>query len=137
MEGATSLVARICLSAVFLYSGFTKLLDLPAGYAEVAGLGLPFPWIALAATLVVQIGGGLMVLVGWRARFGAFLLAGFTIVATLWAHGFWSVSGAERVRQLTTSREHRAIVGGFVLIMAYGPGPFSFDARRGRAGRTA
>ena len=92
---------------MFLYSGFTKLLDLPAGHAEVAGLGLPFPWIALAATLVVQIGGGLMVLVGWQARLGALLLAAFTIVATLLAHDFWSLSGLERIRQLTTSLEHR------------------------------
>lgn len=135
MDGAASLAARICLSAVFLYSGFTKLLDLPAGYAEVAGLGLPFPWIALAATLVVQIGGGLTVLIGWRALFGAFLLAAFTLIATLLAHGFWSPSGVERIRQLTTSLEHLAIVGGFILIMAYGPGPFSFEARRGRADR--
>lgn len=135
METIGPLAARICLSAVFLYSGLTKLLDLPAAYQEVVGLGLPFPWAALAVTLAVQLAGGLMVLLGWHARLGAFILAAFTIVATLWAHGFWSLSGPERVRQLTVSLEHLAIVGGFILIMVRGPGPFSLDARRGRGSR--
>jgi uncharacterized membrane protein YphA (DoxX/SURF4 family) len=130
MERLASLIARVCLSAVFLYSGFTKLFDVSAAYQEVVGLGLPLPWAALGVTLAVQIAGGLMLLVGWQARIGAFMLAAFTVVATLWAHGFWSLSGIERVRQLTTSLEHLAIVGGFILVMAYGPGPLSLDSRR-------
>lgn len=130
MERLAPLFARACLSAVFLYSGLTKLFDLPVAYQEVIGLGFPLPWAALTVTLVVQIAGGLMVLIGWQARLGAFVLAAFTIVATLWAHGFWSLSGVERVRQLTTSLEHLAIVGGFILVMIYGPGPLSLDSRR-------
>ena len=45
-RGYASLVARVCLSAVYLYSGITKLLDIPAGMAEVAGLGMPAPSLA-------------------------------------------------------------------------------------------
>ena len=75
MEPLATLVARICLSAVFLYSGFAKLFDVTGAYQEVTGLGLPMPWIALSITLVAQIGGGLMLLIGWHARLGGAIRA--------------------------------------------------------------
>jgi transmembrane protein len=122
--------ARFCLSLVFLWSGIAKLLDFSGGVAEVAGLGLPMPVLFLTLTILCQIGGGLMVLLGIWARLGALALAGFTILATLLAHGFWTLEGAERAHQLTTTLEHLAIVGGFLLIVIHGAGALSFDTRR-------
>jgi uncharacterized membrane protein YphA (DoxX/SURF4 family) len=121
------LAARVGLSAVFLYSGLTKLLDWSGGVAETTALGLPMPALALAATVLVQIGCGLMVLAGLGARTGALLLAGFTIVATLIAHRFWAHEGPARQQQLTTFLEHAAIAGGFLLLVLHGPGPLSLD----------
>jgi uncharacterized membrane protein YphA (DoxX/SURF4 family) len=121
------LAARLCLSAVFLYSGFDKLMHWNTGLAEVTGLDLPWPTLALALTIAVQISGGLMVLLGLAARLGAFMLAGFTIVATLIAHDFWNFNGGDRGRQLTIALEHLAIVGGFVLIVVHGSGALSLD----------
>jgi putative oxidoreductase len=125
--GYASLAARICLSAVYLYSGIIKLVDIPAGMAEVAGLGLPAPGVFLALTILVQLGGGLMVLVGLWTRLAAFLLLGFTVVATALAHNPFGMDGIEFQRQVTTSLEHLAIVGGFILLIAGGVGPISID----------
>jgi len=58
VNGYASLAARICLSAVYLYSGLSKLVDIPAGMAEIAGFGLPAPGVFLALTILVQLGGG-------------------------------------------------------------------------------
>jgi putative oxidoreductase len=124
------LVSRICLSAVFLYSGLDKAVNWGNGLAEVSGLGLPFPAVALALTIVTQLAGGLMLLLGVYARFGAFLLLGFTVVATLLAHNPLGLSGGELRRQLTTSLEHLAIVGGFLLVLAHGAGRIALDRLR-------
>lgn len=59
------LVARLCLSAVFLYSGVTKLFSWSSAMAEFAGLGVPLPAVALVATILVQLCGGLVLVLGW------------------------------------------------------------------------
>jgi putative oxidoreductase len=131
-KGHASLAARLCLSAVYVYSGICKLADIPAGVAEVTGLGLPAPGLFLALTILVQLGCGMMVLVGFWTRLAAFLLLGFTVVATVLAHNPFGLDGVEFQRQLTTSLEHLAIVGGFLLVIAGGAGPISIDGRTQR-----
>jgi uncharacterized membrane protein YphA (DoxX/SURF4 family) len=123
-----SLVARVCLGVVFLWSGYTKLRDPKSGMAEVAALGVPAPGVFLVLTILCQIVGGTMVLLGTWARLGALMLLGFTAVATLLAHRFGGLSGAARQQQMTTSLEHLAIVGGFLLLLVHGAGSFSIDA---------
>ncbi len=80
-----SLIARACLSAVFIWSGTTKLLDPISGAAEVAALHLPAPRLFLALTIVCQIAAGLMVLFGLWTRTAAVVLLGFTVTATMLA----------------------------------------------------
>jgi putative oxidoreductase len=93
MEGASYLIdygdllARFCLSFVFLWSGVSKALHPAAGRAEVAALGLPDAGLFLWLTVAGQIAGGLMVLLGFWAKLGALALLGFTVIATLLAHG--------------------------------------------------
>lgn len=123
-----SLVARFCLSLVFLYSGITKLRDPVGGMAEVAALGLPMPKVCLALTVFCQIVGGLIVLLGFWARLGALALLGFTVIATLLGHRVTGMTGAARQQQMTTSLEHLAIVGGFLLLIVHGAGAISIDA---------
>lgn len=116
------LVARLCLAAVFLYSGVTKLVGWEGALTEFGGIGVPFPALAVLVTIVVQIAGSLAVATGYGARPGAFVLAAFTVAATMIGHPFWMFEGADFHRQLTTALEHLAIVGGFLLLVARGPG---------------
>jgi putative oxidoreductase len=122
-----NLLARVCLSVVFLWSGVVKQLDRAGGTAEVAALGLPAPSQLLSLTILCQIGGGLMVLLGFWTRLGTLALLGFTIVSTVLAHRYRNLTGAERQRQITTSLEHLAIVVVFVMVIIDGPGALSLD----------
>ena len=110
------LIARLCLAAVFLYSGVDKLTHWRASIEEVRSDGLPWPAAFAGATVFTQLVGGCLVATGFFAWLGALLLAGFTVAATLVGHRFWLRRGSEFAHELTTSLEHVAIVGGLLLL---------------------
>ena len=110
------LIARLCLAAVFLYSGVDKLWHWRSSIEEVRNDGLPWPAAFAGATVFTQLVGGCLVATGFFAWLGALLLAGFTVAATLVGHRFWLRRGSEFAHELTTSLEHVAIVGGLVLL---------------------
>ena len=91
----------------------------------VNGLRLPQPEIVLVATIVVQLLGGLAVLLGVHAREGALALLAFTVIATIIAHNPFGMRGEEFRRQCTMSLEHLGIVGGLLLIVVGGPGRYA------------
>jgi putative oxidoreductase len=109
-------IARLCLAAVFLYSGVDKLWHWRSSIEEVRSDGLPRPAAFAGATVFAQLVGGFLVATGFFAWLGALLLAGFTVAATLLGHRFWLRRGAEFRHELTTSLEHVAIVGGLLLL---------------------
>ncbi|WP_119419093.1 DoxX family protein [Desertibaculum subflavum] len=114
---AVGFAARLALVSAFLLSGILKALDFPAAVGEVRALA-GFEPAALFAVLVIaaQIGGSVLVLLGgMSAVIGAALLAGFTALATLLGHPFWTKAGVEQVRDLTTFFEHFGLIGGFLL----------------------
>lgn len=129
VHGALLLAARVCLAAVFLYSGATKLVFRSDGIAEFAALGLPMPALVLSATVFLQLGGGVALTLGWSSKRAVLALAAFTVVATLVGHPFWTFEGADFHRQFTTALEHLAITGGLIAIAVTGPGPFSIQLR--------
>ena len=109
-------IARLCLAAVFLYSGVDKLWHWRSSIEEVKSDGLPWPAVFAGATVFTQLVGGCLVAIGFFAWLGALLLAGFTVAATVVGHRFWLRRGAEFRHELTTSLEHVAIVGGLLLL---------------------
>ena len=109
-------IARLCLAAVFLYSGVDKLWHWRSSIEEVKSDGLPWPAAFAGATIFTQLVGGFLVATGFFAWLGALLLAGFTVAATLLGHRFWLRHGSEFRHELTTSLEHVAIVGGLLLL---------------------
>jgi putative oxidoreductase len=114
------LLARVFLSAVFLYSGQDKLRNWQAGLKEVADLGLPWPRLFAAAIIAIQLIGGFAVLSGVGATWGAAVLAFFTLAATVAGHRFWLLRGGRAKQEFTTSLEHLAIVGGLLLLIIMG-----------------
>jgi putative oxidoreductase len=112
-----TLLARVFMAAVFLYSGQDKLRRWQAGVKEVADLGLPWPRFFAAATIATQLVGGLAVLTGIGVVWGAAILALFTLAATALGHPFWRLRGDRARQEFTTSLEHLAIIGGLLLLI--------------------
>jgi len=111
-------LARLAVALPFLISGIAKLFDLSGAMAEVRGLtGLePAPLVA-GLVILVQLGGSALLIAGSRhAWIGAALLAGFTAVATLYAHAFWLMPEGERFLHRNIFFEHVSIIGGVVLL---------------------
>lgn len=121
------LIARIFLSAVYLFSGIDKLIHRGDSIAELQALKLPSPDQLRWAVIAVQLAGGLSVLLGFYTGWGAALLLGFTALATLIAHKPFDHEGPARRMQFTIALEHLAICGGFVTLMFFGPGRYSLD----------
>ena len=117
---ATAAAARIVLCLPFWWSGLSKLLDFSGGTAEMAALGLEPAWLFNALTILVQLGGSLLVILNLRTWLGAGALGVFTALATVMAHRFWTLDGIERVRELNIFLEHLAIIAGFVLVAILG-----------------
>jgi transmembrane protein len=110
-------VARLALVSAFLVSGISKTIDFPSAVAEVRALsGLEPAGVLAALVVAVQLGGAALILAGGRlAWLGALLLGGFTLIATVVAHDFWTKTGAMQIRDMTTFFEHVGLIAGLFI----------------------
>jgi len=127
--GAVPLVGRVLLALIFLVSGFGKLAAPAATQGYIGAVGLPAPLLAYVAAVVVEIGGGLLLLAGYRTRVAAAALAVFSIVAGLLFH---HALGDQN--QFIHLLKNLAIAGGLLQVAAFGAGPWSLDNRRETSG---
>jgi putative oxidoreductase len=118
-------LGRLFLSILFLSSGLSKLGSAAGTMAYIASAGLPLPGMAYALTVVVEIGGGLLLLVGFQARLAAAVLAFFTLAAAIFFHRDFADQN-----QMIHFLKNVAITGGLLQVAAWGAGRWSFDARR-------
>src|SRR5262245_44433720 len=107
-------VARLALISPFVVSGVARLGDFVEAMGEMRGVGLAPPGLFAALVIATHLGGSALFLTMRFCWLGAGLLAGFTVLATLMAHSFWTLEAAERMPQMMTFFEHAAIVGGFI-----------------------
>ena len=119
------LLARMLLSSPFLYSGVDKCWRWSAAQREVAASGLPGPTLLHLVTVLVQLGGGLSLLLGIETQLGALLLSLFLIPVTVMYHPFWKRSGADFVTEADHFLSNLAIIGGLLVIVALGSGGIS------------
>lgn len=118
---------RILLALIFVVSGFEKISGFQGTVGYIAGKGLPLAHAAAIAAIVVELGGGIMLVLGWRARWAALALLVFTALASLLFHNFWAVHPAQAANQTIHFLKNLAIMGGLLYVMAYGSGALSVD----------
>ena len=120
------LVARILISILFILAGFGKLTAISATAGWFGSIGLPMPTVTTIVVGLVELLGGISVLVGFQTRIAAIVLAVFTLVATAVAHLDFSQAGNALMLQ-----KNLGITGGLLLLAVLGAGAYSIDGRKG------
>jgi putative oxidoreductase len=121
------LAGRLLLATIFILSGLTKFTDWNGTAAYMSAHGLRLIPILLPLAAIVEIAGGLAILLGFRSRIAALVLFLYLIAATLVFHNFWGETGAEYVNQMHHFLKNLAIMGGLAMIFGLGPGFPSLD----------
>ncbi len=124
VNSVVPLIARVLLAAIFILSGLNKVFAPGQTQAYIAAAGLPAPLLAYIVALVVEVGGGILLLIGYQARWAALALAVFTVVAALGFH-----SNFADQNQMIHFLKNLAITGGLLQVFAFGPGGLSLDKR--------
>ncbi|MDH0343599.1 DoxX family protein [Chromobacterium haemolyticum] len=125
MDKWITLLARVLLAQVFFLAGIGKL---GAGYAATQGYmaAMGVPGFLLPLVIALEIGGGLALALGVKARWVALLLAGFSVASALLFH--WEPGNSQQMIQLT---KNLAMAGGLLMVFAHGAGKLSWDDRKG------
>ena len=126
-KDVAALVGRILLAFMFVLAGYGKI----AGYQGTAGFmasaGLPMVGVLLPLTILVELGGGIALAIGWKARWAALALAIFTLLASLSFHNFWAMAPEKAMVNTLLFQKNMAVIGGMLMVFAFGPGRFSVD----------
>ena len=121
------LIGRLALAAVFLVAGIRKIMAIAGTTGYLAKLGFPMPEVLVYVAILFEVGGALLLIVGWKTRIAAWALAIFTVVAMFMAHRFWEVDAAQYANQMNHFLKNLAIIGGMLFVAACGPGSLSVD----------
>jgi len=124
---AAALVGRILLAWMFIHSGFGKIGGFDGTVAYIASKGLPMPQVAAVLAIVVELVGGIMLAVGFKARWAAIVIAIFSIAAGVLFHNYWAVEAAQQMSQSINFWKNITIAGGMLMVFAFGPGRYSVD----------
>ncbi len=116
---------RALLALIFVLSGFNKIGGFAGTAGYMASKGLPMAEVLLVLTIIIELGGGLLIMLGWQARWAAAAIFLFLIPVTLVFHNYWAVDAAQQQMQMIQFMKNLSIMGGMLMIVAFGPGPYS------------
>jgi putative oxidoreductase len=122
VDKSLNIAARVLMSQLFIISGFGKITAYGGTMGYFASFGLPLPGMLVALTIIVELGGGLALLFGFKTQWVAAVLALFTVASALIAHLNFSDPA-----QLINFTKNLAIAGGLLLFVKYGAGRPSID----------
>ena len=130
LQNPLSLIGRILLALLFVPAGFSKIGGFAGTVGYIASKGVPLPELAAAAAVGVELGLGLLLLVGWQTRWAALGIALFTVVITFIFHNFWAVPAEQVMAQQQSFFKNIAVVGGLLTVAAWGAGAWSLDGNK-------
>src|SRR6476619_8012254 len=121
----TALVARLFMSSLFVLYGYFKLTGFAGTVAYMGRQCLPAPALFAALAVIIELGGGLLILFGYQTRLVALGCAIYVLIAALIAHRNFGDPN-----QMSHFWKNMAIVGGFIALMVAGAGSYSVDGRK-------
>lgn len=123
------LAGRVLIALIFVFSGFGKITGFDGTVGYIVSKGLPLPQLAAVAAIIVELGGGIMLVLGWKARWAAAAMFAFTALASLIFHNFWAVPADQAQNQMIHFMKNISILGGLLYVFVHGSGPLSVDGR--------
>ena len=130
IQNALTLAARLLFVLLFLPAGLSKVTGFAGTAGYIASVGLPFASLGAVVAIGVEVIGGLALLVGFRTRIAAVVLAAFTLAASVFFHAYWSMPADQATVQQLLFNKNLAVVGGLLALAVSGAGQWSLDARR-------
>jgi putative oxidoreductase len=128
-KDALFLLARVLLMALFVYFGWQKLTGFAGTVAYMSSTGAPAPTLSAIIAVVMELGVGIAIAVGFYTRPLALLLALYTLGTALIGHHFWTMTGMEQYANMINFYKNISIMGGLLLLSVTGPGKYSFDRK--------
>ena len=130
LQNPLSLIGRILLALLFVPAGYSKIGGFAGTAGFIASKGVPLPELAAAAAIGVELGLGLLLLMGFQTRWAALGIAVFTAVITFIFHNYWAVPAEQMMMQQLMFFKNIAVVGGLLTVAAWGAGAWSIDGQR-------
>lgn len=128
-QNISNLVGRLLIVALFLPAGLSKLMNFEGTLGYFNSLGMPSPGLALVIAIVVELLGGIALILGFQTRLVAIILAIFTFAATLIGHAYWAVPAEQAFVTQLLFFKNIAVIGGLLILASNGAGKYSIDGR--------
>jgi putative oxidoreductase len=129
-QNAFALIGRVLIALLFVPSGWGKIGGFSGVVGYIAAKGVPMPEVCAAIAVATELGLGLLLLLGFKTRWVALLMAIFVLVISPIFHNYWAVPDAQVMAQKMNFFKNMAIAGGLLAFAAFGGGTFSVDGRR-------
>ena len=124
------LLGRFLLGMYFIVPGIQKITQFEMMTAYMQAHDVPFISVLLPLTIIIQLSAGVALIVGYKGQFAAFILAGLTLVISIYMHDFWGMEeGVARMHEMQNFIKNMAIMAGLLMVAAHGTGKFSLDNR--------
>lgn len=130
-QNALVFLGRLAFVALFLPAGLSKISGFEGTVGYINSVGLPLAAVGAVIAIIVEVGGGLALLTGFFARPAALILALFTAVASVIFHAYWAVPAEQAFVQQLFFYKNLAVIGGLLILAAYGPGAWSVGVGQG------
>lgn len=129
-QNLAALLGRILIAVLFIPAGWGKIGGFAGTAGYIASKGIPLPEVAAAIAIAAELVLGIMLVVGFKTRWAALGLAIFVAVITPLFHNYWAMPEAQVMMQKQAFFKNYAIVGGLLVLAAFGAGAYSMDGRR-------
>jgi putative oxidoreductase len=124
------LVGRLLLAFLFLPAGISKIMNFGRTVGYISSNGLPLPEVGAVIAIIIEVGAGLALALGYKTRISSLALALFTLAAAVLFHNYWGMPADKAMVQQLMFNKNIAVVGGLLILAVAGAGRFSLDSKR-------